>query len=399
MQKLKEIVASFSIGLIATFSVGLALQGRSGIAPELFRETTFNEPIDVTGVTDESNQETDANLYQSAQRPTAYSTSPGANFANKTQTYTVHGKTLGAIPRRTASQEEIVVAVIDTGCDFHHPELESRIWNNLGETGIDKYGLDKEFNGVDDDDNGFVDDAHGWDFVTNTPAIMDEHGHGTHVAGLIAREGADSRVRLMILKYYDTRNTGAENLAFSTQAMHYAVRMGARIINFSGGGMMKSSIEESVIRAANERNILLVAAAGNEGLNSDFMPFYPAGYELPNILSVAAVDLKGQLLKGSNFGLASVDLAAPGHNLRSLLPRGRHGVMSGTSQAAAFTTGVAAQVLAEKPELRTPTELKAHLLSTSRPLAALAGRTRLGSLVNSAEALARGRRVAATTAD
>ena len=114
----------------------------------------------------------------------------------------------------------MVVAVIDTGCDVHHPELLHNIWQNPGESGIDENGMPKGNNGIDDDDNGFVDDVHGWNFAEHSNDLTDEHGHGTHIAGIIGAERLDGvsssgvapDVSLMILKYYDTQNSGNDNL-------------------------------------------------------------------------------------------------------------------------------------------------------------------------------------------
>jgi subtilisin family serine protease len=262
------------------------------------------------------------------------------------------------------------VAVIDTGCDPFHPDLKDSIWTNPGESGTDSYGRDKATNGVDDDGNGFVDDVHGWNFVSDSPEIMDEHGHGTHIAGIIN----NPHVSLMILKYFDNGSSGPENMANSIQALNYAIKMGAKIINYSGGGVLKSALEEEALREASRRGVLVVAAAGNEGLNSDFFHFYPADYDLPNIVSVAAVDRSGELLPSSNFGRKTVDVAALGKNVYSTLPNGEYGFMTGTSQATAFATRQAslwahAQLFDPSPE-----EIRAHLLSEGKPSAKLHGK-------------------------
>lgn len=284
--------------------------------------------------------------------------------------------------RVTRGQSDVVVAIIDTGCDIHHPDLARSIWNNPGETGIDENGLDKSSNGIDDDGNGFVDDAHGWDFVSNSPAIMDDHGHGTHIAGLIAARpltdasvpGVAPRVSLMILKYYDTESSGVKNMDHTVNAIRYAIRMGAQIINYSGGGILRNAEEERALREAAARGVLIVAAAGNEGMNSDFFHFYPADYDLPNVLSVGAVDRRGDLLPVSNYGLSTVDLVAPGRNIYSTLPNGQHGYMTGTSQATAFASGVAALLMSADERMKRPETLIAHLLTHGRASAVLRGR-------------------------
>lgn len=283
--------------------------------------------------------------------------------------------------------KDIIVAVIDTGCDVHHPALNKNIWLNTGETGLDENGSPKASNGVDDDKNGFVDDLHGWNFVGNNPDVMDEHGHGTHIAGLIGgSNGVAPRVSLMVLKYYDEDTNGEQNLRNTIRAIKYAVKMGAKIINYSGGGIIRSEEEEAVIRWASHRGVLFVAAAGNEGLNSDFFHFYPANYELPNVLSVGASDRKGALLKISNFGKSTVDIVAPGKNIYSSLPQGQYGYMTGTSQATAFVTGLAALLMSRMDDPR-PAGVIARIVDSGRPLASLRGLTRRGSIADAEQAL------------
>lgn len=279
----------------------------------------------------------------------------------------------------------VIVAVIDTGCDINHLDLAKNIWTNPGETGVDPYGNDKSSNGIDDDDNGFVDDVHGWDFVTDSPAVMDDHGHGTHIAGIV--KNVAPQVSLMILKYFDAESTGPENLIHTIQAIDYAVHMGANIINYSGGGIIKSPQEEQALRYAADHQVLLVAAAGNEGLNSDFFHFYPADYELPNILSVAAIDRQERLLNLSNFGRGTVDVAAPGRNIYSTLPNSRHGYMSGTSQATAFVTGVAALMMAQDQRYADPRILRQRLLTHGRTTASLKDKIGPGQMLDADMAL------------
>jgi len=286
--------------------------------------------------------------------------------------------------------KDIIVAVIDTGCDVHHPDLKNNIWTNPGESGLDEDGNSKSSNGFDDDGNGFTDDFHGWNFVANSPDVTDDHGHGTHIAGIIGAgsSGVAPRVSLMVLKYYTEDTTGEENLRNTVDAIHYAVKMGAKIINYSGGGILRSEEELEALEFAAARGVLFVAAAGNEGLNSDFFHFYPADYDLPNIVSVAAVDRHSRLLGVSNFGKVTVDIAAPGRNIYSTLPNNEHGYMTGTSQATAFVTGLAALLMAENKIYKQPAHLINHLLHSGRRLTSLRGKIRSESLLNAESALA-----------
>ena len=297
--------------------------------------------------------------------------------------------------RQQTGSKKIVVAIIDTGCDTAHPSLRENIWRNPGESGLDEFGMSRASNGIDDDDNGFVDDVHGWNFASNSADVMDEHGHGTHIAGIIGAKkgnglpssGVAQDVSLMILKYYDSKSSGMDNLENTIRAIRYAVRMGANVINYSGGGLLKSAEEESMIRWAGDQGVLVIAAAGNEGMNSDFFPFYPADYDLPNVLSVGAIDRYGLLMSMSNYGLNSVDLVAPGKNIYSTLPNGQFGYMSGTSQATAFATGVAVLMMAEREDMSQPKDLIIHLLANGKRDSKLKSKIRSGSVLNAGLAL------------
>jgi hypothetical protein len=246
--------------------------------------------------------------------------------------------------------QDVVVAVVDTGIDYTHVDLKRNIWVNKGETGRDASGRDKSSNGIDDDGNGFVDDVVGYDFVNNQPLPYDTHGHGTHIAGIIGAESSDGvgvvgvcpNVTIMSLKYYDNSGIGYNNLQNTVRAIQYAVKMGANIINYSGGGADPAPSEKAAIEEAQRKGILFVAAAGNDGHNNDYIPYFPASYGLDNIISVASINPQNKLLPSSNYGPRSVNIAAPGYAIISSLPGSKFGTMSGTSQATAFVTGAAA---------------------------------------------------------
>lgn len=258
-----------------------------------------------------------------------------------------------------ACSSEIVVAIIDTGIDYSHPELLKNVWVNSGESGplsknekslFDGSCRDRSCNGIDDDGNGFVDDFMGWNFVGNNPFPYDTHGHGTHIAGIIAAEsgngvgisGVCPNVSIMPLKYYDQSGVGFNNLQNTVRAIQYAVKMGAHVINYSGGGAEPAPLERLQIELAEKKGILFVAAAGNDSHNNDLIPYYPASYGLDNIVAVGSVDKENHLLPSSNYGPRSVHVVAPGLSILSTIPGGRYGTMSGTSQATAYVTGIAA---------------------------------------------------------
>lgn len=273
-------------------------------------------------------------------------------------------------------KKPIVIAVIDTGIHKEHPCLKNRLWINSKEI---------PDNGKDDDNNGFVDDVHGWNFVGNNNDIQDYHGHGTHVSGIIAAQGAtptsqDCQVTgvapyalIMTLKYFDSRTGSNNNVENTIKSIEYAVQNGADIINYSGGGPGANSNEKAVIARAADKNIIFVAALGNEGLQigkSD--KYYPASYRLPNILSVHSQNEQKEIARSSNrihntYLNNKLDQTAPGENIISTLPpqiylqshlksrivrrlasfsitHNHYGKMTGTSQATAVTTGVTALV-------------------------------------------------------
>lgn len=278
----------------------------------------------------------------------------------------------------TVPKRPPVVAIIDTGSDLTHPDLQGHEWINTAEI---------PDNGIDDDHNGYIDDIQGYDFVARTPKVQDSHGHGTHIAGIVAKTAPTAKI--MNLKYFNRGLSGAEALRASLEAMRYAIRMKADVINYSGGGTIPSQDELRVLAEASRQGILVIAAAGNEAMNSERQPFYPANYNLPNILSVTAIDeteTGDVILPTSNFGTRSVAVAAQGKDVESTLPGGLYGRMTGTSQATAVVTGAAARILAKEPGI-PPEDLIERIVTSSRVSLALQGKTRLGSKLSADRAL------------
>lgn len=294
----------------------------------------------------------------------------------------------------TRGDKSKIAAIIDTGIDIDHEDLSENIWVNPGETGFDSKGLNKASNGIDDDNNGYIDDVHGWNFVSNNNNLTDNHGHGTHIAGIIGAiaenkkgiSGIAPSSTLMILKYYDPKVANTDNLKNTINSIKYAVKMGAQIINYSGGGTDFSQDEFDSIKEAEKKGILFVAAAGNERSNSDHHHYYPADYKLSNIISVTALDPNKEVLASSNYGTETVDLAAPGQNIISTLPGNNYGFMTGTSQATAFVTGAAILVMANKSDFKFD-EVKKYIVSTGDPFTSLAQKTRTSRALNLFKAL------------
>lgn len=276
--------------------------------------------------------------------------------------------------------KKLVVAVIDTGIDANHPDIKGNLWVNSKEI---------PGNGVDDDKNGCVDDVHGCNFITMNGDLTDNHGHGTHIAGIIGAKTSNNigiagmavNVKLMILKYYDPKAVGANNLLNTVKAIKYAAKMGADIINYSGGGLEYSKIERNAIKKAGDKGILFVAAAGNEHNNSDKAKYYPASYNLSNIISVTAVNPRKRVLASSNYGVKTVDLAAPGENIYSTLPDNSYGLMTGTSQATAFVTGAVVTLKSRFPRAEI-TEIISVIKYSGNRYKHLRKKSRSGSILN-----------------
>jgi subtilisin family serine protease len=283
----------------------------------------------------------------------------------------------------TQTGNNVVVGVIDTGVDYNHPDLAENIWTNPGEIAGD---------GIDNDANGYVDDIHGWDFVNNDSDPFDDNGHGTHVSGTIAATGNNSTgvtgvswsADIMGLKFLDAYGYGSTFDA--VKAVEYATQMGADLTNNSWGGGGYSEALYDAIAAAGTAGKLFVAAAGNSGLNSDIFPAYPASYDLDNIISVAATDHNDALAYFSNYGVASVDLGAPGVNIYSTLPYNSYGTYSGTSMASPHVAGVASLIWSESPDL-TATQVKNQILGAVDPITALDGKSVTGGRLNASKAL------------
>ncbi|HYE62351.1 MAG TPA: S8 family serine peptidase [Phycisphaerales bacterium] len=280
-----------------------------------------------------------------------------------------------------------VIAVIDDGTNWAHPDLAPNMWSNAGEVAG---------NGVDDDGNGYVDDVRGWDFWSNDNDPTSGGFHGTHVAGTIAAAGNNGvgvtgvvwQGKVMALRFIGPDGGYTSD---AIEALQYAVAKGVKLSNNSWGGGGYSQALYDALNAARGSGHLFVAAAGNGGAdqigdNNDVYPYYPAGYALDNVISVAAVNAAGQLGGFSNYGAQSVDLAAPGVSIYSAAYDG-YGWSDGTSMAAPHVSGVAALVWGQSPGM-TYQQVRSRLLTTVRPLGALNGRTVTGGMVNAAAAIA-----------
>jgi YD repeat-containing protein len=270
-----------------------------------------------------------------------------------------------------------VIAVIDSGIDFSHPDLTNNRWTNTRETA----------NGQDDDHNGLIDDLHGWDWVAESSTVRDEMGHGTSVAGIIAAEGNNAegisgvmwRASLMSLRMLD--GTGIGDISAAVEAIDYAVANGAKVINCSWGTDEYSTLLKDAIERAGRAGVLVVTSAGNDGRDIDAAPYYPASYNLPNVISVASVDVTGSLAAWSNWGATSVQVAAPGVDILSTKMGGGYEVVSGTSSSAPLVTGMAGLIRTLRP-LLTAERTREMLTSGVRSSTALGGKVSSGGIVS-----------------
>lgn len=294
----------------------------------------------------------------------------------------------------TTGSSAVVVADIDTGIKYTHEDLAANMWTNSGEI---------PNNGIDDDGNGFIDDYYGYDFFFNDPDPMDEHGHGTHTAGTIGAVGNNSlgvvgvawNVRIMAIKIYNSSGFGTTS-AMLINAYNYVRMMknrgvNIRVTNNSYGGCDEAcgydQATKDAIDALGNAGVLQVFAAGNDGRDIDAEPSFPASYTSPTIISVANSNQSDNRSLSSNFGVNSVDLAAPGTSILStVISAANYGTLSGTSMATPHVAGAAVLLAAQFPTL-SPVSIKATLLNNVDQLSQWNGVVRSGGRLNAAAAL------------
>ena len=281
---------------------------------------------------------------------------------------------------KTTGSNMVVIAVLDTGIDYNHPDLAANIWTNTKEvTG----------NTLDDDNNGYIDDARGWNFVDKNNNPMDTNGHGTACAGIagaignnnLGIAGVDWNVRVLPLKVIGSQGYGYESDAID--AILYANQVGADVISISWGG---NGFDQALKDAIDASPALVVCAAGNSGQNNDNSPVYPASYASANIISVAASDQNDNLASFSNYGTVSVDIAAPGVDIYSTKPGSLYGTVSGTSMAVPYVAGVAGLIKAEHPDW-TATQIKDNILTNTDQKPSLSDKVKTGGRINAYSAV------------
>ena len=275
----------------------------------------------------------------------------------------------------TTGNASTIVAVLDSGVDLKNPDLVNRLWVNPAAS----HGRAT---------------VYGWNFVNNNGNVQDGNGHGTHVTGIIAATGnngkgvvgVDWHAQIMPLKILDS--TGSGSLSTAVTAVYFAADHGARVISASWGSNVPDQALADAILYADRKGVVFVNAAGNDGVNNDVVPTYPAAYHTPNMLVVAAVDPNGNLASFSNYGANTVDIAAPGVNVLStyLTKLGGKATLTGTSMATPFVAGVVSLLVGLHPDWSAE-QLVQRVIATAKPLASLAGRTVSGGMVDAAQAV------------
>ena len=288
------------------------------------------------------------------------------------------------------------VAVIDSGVNYNNPTLKRRMWTNSGEIPGD---------GIDNDQNGYIDDYVGYDFANDDEHPMDDQGHGSHVAGLVA--GELTGISAENVQSMAVKSGGALGLDIGSiiSGIMYAIENEADIINMSFGSKRSTEAVKAAMKLAGEQGILIVAASGNGnrfgvGVNNDTTPHYPASYDLSNILSVGSVRIDDALTRYSNYGVESVDVATVGGFsdnisgpvglLSSAYIANPSGVLTqplaGTSMASPVAAGIAGLILSAAPEL-TPTQVIELMLGTSRKVGILTSKIKSGAVLDAEAAV------------
>ncbi|MCB1209992.1 MAG: S8 family serine peptidase, partial [Verrucomicrobiales bacterium] len=283
----------------------------------------------------------------------------------------------------TTGSRSVLVGVIDSGIDYNHPDLAANMWMNPGEIAG---------NGIDDDSNGYIDDVRGWDFANDDNDSMDDNSHGTHCSGTIGGVGDNGngvagvnwQVSLVGLKFLDSTGNGL--ISDATEATAYATDLGVTLTSNSWGGGGYSQSMQDVLEEANAAGILFVAAAGNDGTDVETSPNYPSGYQVPNVIAVAATTDADELASFSNYAATEVDLAAPGQSINSTIPNNSYAYFNGTSMATPHVSGACALLKAWYPAL-THSEIKSIILRSVDPVAALTGFCATGGRLNVHQAL------------
>ncbi|KAK9810994.1 hypothetical protein WJX73_004495 [Symbiochloris irregularis] len=351
----------------------------------------------------------DVELCEADQRLSIAATSASPNDPRYSdQTYLANISVPAAWRTGQLGTASVRVCVVDTGLDYTHPDLVANLWNNPAErTGPGANAANGYQNGVDDDNNGIIDDLWGADFTDGASdgKVEDQNGHGTAVAGIIGAVGNNGQgitginqvASIITCRFMDSTGNGFASDAI--RCLDYCTAMGAHVITLSAGGTAQSSALQTAISAATARGVLLVASAGNNDGSDDTTAHYPASLSDPGIIAVGASTSNKTLWSGSNYGKNTVAMLAPGVNILSTGLGGTYTTTSGTSMAAPMVAGAAALLLAQfaqnganistqAPNMGLARQVKSLLLANADPLSAADAGKVGGGFLNVAAALA-----------
>lgn len=284
----------------------------------------------------------------------------------------------------TTGNDSFIVAVVDTGVDYRHADLAQNMWKNPREIAG---------NNIDDDKNGYIDDVYGINTILNNGDPLDDNGHGSHVAGTIGAHtnnalgvaGVAWNVKIVAAKFLNSSGSGSLANAIKSLAYVNALKKaGHKVIatNNSWGGTGYSQALRDVIEESRKLGIVFVAAAGNSTSNNDRLPFYPASYNVANVVSVGAVTSASTLASFSNYGINSVHIAAPGSTILSTVPKNGYGYKSGTSMAAPHVAGALVLVQAACSGELLPEQVKTILTKNGTKVDSLKNLIASGSVLN-----------------
>lgn len=283
----------------------------------------------------------------------------------------------------------VVIGVLDSGVDYNHNDLKPNLWKNLSEIAA---------NGIDDDGNGYIDDVYGINAISNNGNPIDTTSHGTHISGTIGAKGnnamgvvgVNQTVGIATCKFLDNTNNGTTSDAI--QCLQYFQALKTRSVNAVnivatnnswGGGAFSQALSDAIVAHQN-LGILFVAAAGNATANNDLQPFYPASYQLANVISVAATDQTDQLASFSNYGRRTVHVSAPGNKIFSTVINQSYAFFSGTSMAVPHVAGLVGIIKAQFPSMDYR-NVKNLVISSGKPLASLQSTTITGRRIRGAD--------------
>lgn len=319
----------------------------------------------------------------------AYFASAAPNDSFYSYQYASTPMSLPAAWDKTTGSSNRIVLVIDTGVLYTHPDLAANMWANPGEVPGD---------GIDNDSNGYVDDVYGINAITNSGNPLDDHGHGTHCAGILGGHGNNGQgvagvawnTKIVAAKFLSSSGSGSLSNAIKSINYGTALRLAGHnvvVSNNSWGGGSYSPTLAAAIAAAGDAGILFVAAAGNSSSDNDASPSYPASYTHDSVLAVASTTSSNALSSFSNFGASSVDIAAPGSSIISTYLSNDYAYLSGTSMAAPQVSGVALLVQSVCSNVLTVSQVKTAILSTGQWYASLYEKVSTSSIVNASNAI------------